>query len=143
MTQLGQVVEKEVVSTPNATAERVEVSAAPSTPNENRMGRVRRAQSIIWFVCSAVLVTILFRFTLLLLGANSEAGFAAFVYTISYILVAPFLALFGQETIYGASTLEFSDLVAACVYLVVAYGLARLVALVMSPNDPTGASYDD
>ncbi|MFA7479980.1 MAG: hypothetical protein WC314_05695 [Vulcanimicrobiota bacterium] len=137
----GHVVEKEVVQTPGGTSERVEVSSSPATSGQNRMGKVRRVQSIIWFVCGLAEVAILFRFTLMLLGANPQSGFANFVYSASYPLVAPFLALFGREPTYGNSIFEFSDLIAAVTYLLVATGLARLTTLVMAPNDPSGEAY--
>ncbi len=140
--ETGQVIEKKVVSTPQGSSERVEVRASSTSPKERRLGQVRRVQGFIWFAYAVVLVTILFRFGLLLLGANSNAGFAGFVYAVSLPLVGPFLALFGQEAVYGQSLLEVSDLVAALLYLVVAAGLSRLVSLVMAPNDPTGGSYE-
>ena len=121
--------------------DRVEVSSAPLASGNSRMGRVRRAQHSIWFVCTAIQVTILFRFTLLMGGAGPQVGFAKFVYSVSYPLVAPFLALFGREPSYGASIFEFSDLVAAGTYFVIAFGLSKLTSLVMSPNDPTGDAY--
>lgn len=136
--EAGRVISKSVVTTPQGSTERVAVRPSPGA---DRMGQVRRVQAIIWFLCAVVLVTILFRFGLLLLGANPDAGFAAFVYSVSHPLVSPFLALFGQETVYVRSTLEFADLVAACLYLAVAAGLSRLVPIVMAPNDPSGGSY--
>ena len=138
----GIVTEKRVVNTPQGSSERVEVRTTPASPDAQRMGRVKRVQGVIWFACAVVVTTILFRFGLLLLGANPDAGFASFVYTVSHPLVAPFLALFGQESIYGRSTLEFSDLVAVLLYVVAAAGLTRLVVLMMAPNDPTGGSYE-
>ncbi|MBI3928875.1 MAG: hypothetical protein HY319_25260 [Armatimonadetes bacterium] len=141
ISETGQVTEKRVINTPEGSSERVEVRPSPTSPDDHRMGQVRRVQGLIWFVGAVVLVTILFRFSLLLLGANPDAGFADFVYSVSHPLVAPFLALFGQEPIYGRSTLEFSDLVAMCLYLVIAAGLSRLVPLVMAPSDPTGGTY--
>lgn len=134
----GRITEKRVVTTPQGSSERTEVRASPDA---QRMGRVKRVQGLIWFACAVVVTIILFRFGLLLLGANPDAGFAQFVYTVSHPFVAPFLALFGQETIYGRSTLEFSDLVAVVLYIAVAAGLSRLVLLMMAPNDPTGARY--
>lgn len=139
--ETGQVIEKKVVTTPQGSSERVEVRASPASPGDRQLGRVRRVQGLIWFVCAAMLVTIAFRFVLLLLGANPDAGFADLVYKVSHPLVAPFLALFGQETIYGNSTLEFAGMVAACLYVAVAAGLTWLVPLVMAPNDPTGGTY--
>jgi drug/metabolite transporter (DMT)-like permease len=137
----GQIYEKEVVQTPGGVSERVEVRDAPVTPGEDRMGKIRRVQRAIWFVCGGIQVAILFRFTLMLGGADPRVGFADFVYSVSYPLVAPFLALFGREPSYGNSIFEFSDLVAAVAYLVLAAGLSGLTTLLMSPNDPTGESY--
>lgn len=99
-------------------------------------------QGIVWFVCSVISVIILFRFSLQLLGANPSAGFADLVYSVSYPFVGPFLALFGAESVYGNSILEFSSLVAICFYLILAAGLCKFVGLILSPNDPTGRTYE-
>ena len=122
------------------TASERQVEVVP-TPRQGRMGQIRRAQAVIWFITSVILIAIGFRFGLMLLGANANSGFAAFVYGVSHPLVAPFLALFNTQPVYGKSIVETSTLVAFLVYPLIALGLAKIISLTMAPTDPTGNSY--
>ena len=87
------------------------------------------AERIIWYVAGVLLVLLAFRFVLALLGANPDNAFADFIYDISHPFVAPFFSLFGYNLQYGVSKFETYTLVAMAVYLVIAYGLAKLVTL--------------
>lgn len=86
------------------------------------------AQRIVWFIVGAISVVIALRFVLLLLGANQQAGFTDFVYTLSGIFVAPFIGIFGQPT-YGTSVFEVSSLLAIAVYLLIGWGIAKLLTI--------------
>jgi len=86
------------------------------------------AQRAIWFVVGVVSVVIAIRFVLLLLGANQAAGFTDFIYSLSGIFVAPFVGIFGQPT-YGTSILEVSSLLAIAVYVLIGWGLAKLLTI--------------
>jgi len=66
------------------------------------------------------------RILLKLFAANPDAGFTAFVYNITSLFVAPFLAVFPTPAIHG-SVFEFSSLLALIVYALVAWGIVRLV----------------
>ena len=86
----------------------------------------------IYFVLGVIEVILLFRFLLKLLGANPASGFVNFVYDISGIFTAPFKAIFSSATTDGDVTsgvLEPATLVAMLVYLVVAWGIVKLVHL--------------
>ena len=89
----------------------------------------RTAERIIYFVTGVLLVLLAFRFFLSLLGANTSNGFANFVYSLSYPFVAPFFGLFGYTMQYGQSRFEIETLVAAIVYGLVGYGIAKLVRI--------------
>ncbi len=98
----------------------VETTASPSG--------VVIAQRIIWFIFGAISITIAIRFVLLLLGANREAGFTDFIYSLSAPFVAPFVGIFGEPT-YGQSVFEVSSLLAIVVYLLIAWGIAKLLTI--------------
>ena len=87
------------------------------------------ASRIIWYVAGVLLVLLAFRFVLALLGANPNNQFANFIYSVSHPFVAPFFGLFGYNLHYGISRFETFTLVAMLVYLVVAWGLARLFTI--------------
>ena len=86
------------------------------------------AQRIIWFFAGAVSVVIALRFVLLLLGANRDAGFTDFVYSLSAPFIAPFIGIFGEPT-YGTSVFEISSLLAIAIYLLVAWGIVKLFTI--------------
>lgn len=86
------------------------------------------AQRIVWFIAGIISIIIALRFVLLLLGANQSAGFTDFVYSLSGAFVAPFNGIFGQPT-YGTSVFEVSSLLAIAVYLLIAWGITKLLTI--------------
>lgn len=84
---------------------------------------------IIYFISSIIVGLLLLRFLLSLLGANRGNGFADFIYTTSHPLASPFFGLFNYQTQYGVSRFEFETLVAALVYVLVAWALVALIEL--------------
>lgn len=86
------------------------------------------AQRIVWFIIGLINILIAIRFTLLLLGANNDAGFVEFIYTITNVLVAPFIGIFGAPTI-GVSVFEISSLLAILIYSLIGWGIAKLITL--------------
>ena len=88
---------------------------------------------IIWFITGVIEVLLAFRFVLALLGANPSNAFANFIYNVSHPFVAPFFSLFGYNLQYGVSRFETFTLVAMLVYLIIGWGLAKLVTI-SQPN---------
>jgi hypothetical protein len=88
---------------------------------------------VVWFVFGVIEVLIAVRFVLELLGANGAAGFVKFVYGLSGVFMAPFVAILGTQRVAGA-TFEWSALVAIAIYALVAWGLVVLIRTV-SPRD--------
>jgi uncharacterized membrane protein len=93
------------------------------------LGGTALVARIIWYIAGVLEVILAFRFVLALLGANTSNGFANFIYNISHPFVAPFFSLFGYKLHYGVSHFEIDTLVAMLVYLVVAWGLVKLVTI--------------
>ena len=86
----------------------------------------------IYFILGVIEVFLLFRFILKLLGANPISGFVNFVYSVSGFFSAPFKAIFSSTTTNGSVTkgvFEPATLVAIVVYVVVAWGIVKLVHL--------------
>lgn len=86
------------------------------------------AQRIVWFVVGVINAIVALRFVLLLLGANREAGFTDFVYSLSAPFVSPFIGIFGEPT-YGRSVFEVSSLLAIVIYSLVAWGIVKLLTI--------------
>lgn len=86
------------------------------------------AQRVIWFIVGIINVLLAIRFALLLLGANNDAGFVEFIYSLSNIFVAPFVGIFGTP-VYGVSIFDISSLLAIAVYSLIAWGITKLLTL--------------
>ena len=110
---------------------RSEHVSVPS-PAAQRTAGVERAKQVIYFVFGVVEVLLAIRFVLLLLGASETSGFVRLIYGLSQPFVLPFQGIFGAPSFDG-SLIEWSSLVGIVVYLLVAYGLARVIELVYAP----------
>lgn len=97
--------------------------------SEARLSGPVLAARIIWFITGVILVLLGFRFVFALLGANPANAFANFIYNASHPFVAPFFGLFGYDLQYGVSRFETFTLVAMLVYLIIGWGLAKLVTI--------------
>lgn len=106
-----------------STGRRSQVHTEVRSPAEVVLSRV------IEYVFGVIEVFLGARFLLLLFGANAEAGFVRFVYDVSDVFMAPFVAVFNTQRVAGA-TFEWSALVALAVYALVGWGLVAFVAAV-------------
>ena len=91
----------------------------------------RRGADLIYLFFGVINGLLLIRIVLKLLAANPLSGFASFVYSITDIFLAPFRNLLPAVTS-GRTVLEMSAIVAIIVYALIGWGLARLVAIMMS-----------
>jgi hypothetical protein len=122
------------VSTSNprrATVDRSE--AVAYDPFAGRRMAAYRVTQLIWWVFGLVEGLIAIRFILKALGANPAAGFAEFIYGITYPLVVPFVGLFGNPQAQG-SVLEIHSIVALIVYALAAWLLAKLAWIMVADN---------
>jgi uncharacterized protein YggT (Ycf19 family) len=81
------------------------------------------ARVVVWVVYAFALVTgvlLTTAFFLHLAGANPEASFVEWVYRSTDRAMRPFRGIFPAQDVNGASVLDFSYLVAAIVYFVIA-----------------------
>ncbi len=84
-----------------------------------------RATQIVWYILGVIEVLLAFRFVLKLLGANVEAGFTSFIYTVTYIFASPFLNVFSKTYVAG-SVFEWTTLLAMFVYWIIALGVIKI-----------------
>lgn len=94
-----------------------------------------RTYQIIWLVLAIIEVLLGFRMTLKALGANPLSGFTNLIYTLSDPLALPFSGIL-NVTISGSTVYEWSTLIAAAVYAIIAYGIIHLLQL-MKPVTPS------
>lgn len=83
---------------------------------------------IIWFIFGAIEILLALRFVMKLLGANPLATFTDALYTITNVFVSPFTAVF-RVTYQSGSIFEWTTLLAAFIYAVIAYGILNLLLM--------------
>ncbi len=89
-----------------------------------------RTYQIVWYALGVVEVLLLFRFMLKALGANPFSGFVSFIYAISDPLAIPFQGILPTVVSGTGPLFEWSTLIAALVYAIIASGIVQLMQLV-------------
>lgn len=87
---------------------------------------------IVYFIFGVLEILLAFRFVLKLAGANPSSGFVDFVYGASRVFILPFNGIFRTSLSQGAvvtSVFEPSTLVALIVYILVAWGIVKLIQI--------------
>jgi len=109
--------------------------AAPQKVYETKK-TIFKFNQVVWYILGVIEVILGFRMALKALGANSFSGFTSLIYTISDPLALPFRGILGTSVDKG-SVFEWSTLIAAVVYLCIAWGLVYLLNLIypISPKD--------
>lgn len=95
-----------------------------------------RLDQIVWYILGLVDVLLAFRVVLKALGANQYVGFTSLIYSVTAPLVAPFRGILATSAT-GNSVIEWSTIIAAIVYLCIAWGVVYLLDLIypITPND--------
>lgn len=99
-----------------------------SVSQKTQVSGVMIGQRIVWFIVGFINVIIALRFAMLLLGANRGAGFTDFIYSLSAPFVSPFVGIFG-EPVYGQSVFEVSSILAIVIYLLIGWGITKLLTI--------------
>jgi hypothetical protein len=95
-----------------------------------------KVTQIIWLLLSLLEAAIAIRVVFKLIGVNAANPFAAFLYKVTGLFVAPFASLTGAPEA-GGMVLEISSILAMIVYLLVAWALERIVYVVFyRPRGP-------
>lgn len=95
-----------------------------------------RSNQIIWYILGLIEVLLGFRFLLKLLGANQTVGFTNLIYSLTEPLVALFYGIIPTSSA-GTSVVEGAIIIAALVYLCLAWGIVYLLDLFfpITPED--------
>jgi hypothetical protein len=120
------------------TTKQVEPQARGETPQKvyNKKKAIFRFNQVIWYVLGLIEVLLVFRFVLKALGANPYVGFTSLIYALTAPLAFPFNGILRISTT-GSSMIEWSTLIAAIVYLCVAWGFVYLMDMIypITPRD--------
>jgi len=95
-----------------------------------------RFNQIIWYILGFVEVLLGFRIVLKALGANPFSGFTNLIYAVTDPLALPFQGIL-RTNVTAGSVFEWSTIIAAIVYLCIAWGLVYLLNLIypITPKD--------
>ncbi len=112
------------------------VTAGPPQQVFNTKKTLVRSSQIVWYILGLVEVLLMFRFVLKVLAANPLSGFTNMIYSLTAPLVAPFVGIIRLTSAEG-SLFEWTTIIAALVYLCVAWGLVYLLGLFfpITPSD--------
>lgn len=102
------------------------VAPEPAHKVFQKKKKIFRSYQIIWYVLGIIEILLGFRMVLKALGANPLSGFATLIYALSDPLALPFAGIFGT-TITQRSVFEWSTIVAAAVYALIAFGIVQLI----------------
>jgi uncharacterized protein YggT (Ycf19 family) len=107
-----------------------ETSTVTSDAYGERRNAAWRVSQLVALIFGVGIALIAIRFFLLLLGANPDAGFTNFVYSVTNPLVAPFEGIFGAPNL-ETGVFDPASLVAIVVYSLVAWVVAKLIDIAM------------
>lgn len=127
---MAQEITEEVKTTTTVTPGHVD----PPQKTFQKKKTIFRMYQIIWYVLAIIEVLLGFRMVLKALGANPYSGFASLVYVLSDPLAFPFAGIL-RTSISETSVFEWSTIIAAIVYALIAYGIVHLVQF-MKPVNP-------
>jgi YggT family protein len=95
---------------------------------ERRLGSVQITR-IVMTILGILEIILGLRFVLKLIAANSDSGFAIFIYGITKPFIAPFELLVGTPTS-GGTVLELTTLIAMAVYALFFWIVVRVIQVV-------------
>jgi len=124
--------ERQEVVTPSGRVAGQDVATVEQVDRvEARASSAAWVTSLVYFLTGLVGFLLALRLVLKLLAANPDSGFTRFIYSLSGPFVAPFAGIVGTPSADNGSVLEVSTLIALVVYLIVGWGIARLLALLI------------
>jgi hypothetical protein len=87
-----------------------------------------RSWQVIWYILAVIEVILAFRMTFKAIGADPTSGFVALIYALSAPLAFPFSGIIRSSfSTDSNSDIEWSTIVAAVVFALIAWGLVSLI----------------
>lgn len=87
---------------------------------------------LVYYIFGALEILLAFRLVLKLMGASLASGFVRLIYALTGIFTMPFEGIFRRGVAQGLETtavLEPATLVALIVYVIIAWGIVKLVRI--------------
>lgn len=110
------------------------------TSVENKATSFQTIGYLVYFFFGALEILLIFRLVLKLAGASVSSDFVRFIYGLTGIFILPFEGIFRRGFTQGIETtsvFEPATLVAIIVYIVVAWGIVKLVRIFSGEKQQT------
>ena len=98
----------------------------------------RRISAVVWTITGFIEILVGLRILFKLLAANAGNGFVDFIYNLSGVFADPFQGIV-QDVSSGSTVLEINSLIAMLIFALIAWGVLKLVWLLLSVTEPTTA----
>jgi hypothetical protein len=106
-----------------------EVRTTKHEPGQEQRATTFKITQVIWLLLGILEALIALRVIFKLVGVNGGNSFAILIYGITGFFVAPFASLAGAPSA-GNIVLEVSSIIAMLVYLLIGWGLERIVYVI-------------
>lgn len=128
---------KETVTTQESNVDPVVSTTTKSVSVESETTVSQTIVYLVYFFFGVLEILLGFRFILMLTGANPGSAFVNLIYSITRIFILPFEGIFQKGVTQGGeitSVFEPSTLVAIIVYVVLAWGIVKLIRILSGEN---------
>lgn len=110
----------------------IEETTIEATPIKVKATNSQTIEYLVYFFFGTLDILLVFRLLLKLTGANVASAFVGLIYALSKIFIMPFEGIFRRGFAPGVETtaiFEPATLVAIVVYLVLAWGIVKLIRI--------------
>ena len=111
-------------------------SVAYDDEHTRRIIVYRRVAAVVWTITGFLEILIGLRILFKLLAANAGNGFVNLIYSLSGVFVNPFQGIV-RDVSSGSSVLEINSLIAMLLFALLAWGIMKVVWLLLSVTEPT------
>ncbi|HWS49002.1 MAG TPA: hypothetical protein VN174_03060 [Candidatus Methanoperedens sp.] len=101
-------------------------------PVVNEATKSQKIEYVVYFLFGALEILLTFRLILKLTGASLASGFVRLIYSLTGIFILPFNGIFSKgyaQGVEATSVLEPATIVAIFVYMLVAWGIVKLIRI--------------
>ena len=109
-----------------------DVNPNVNTPVKREASNPQTIEYLVYFLFGIIEVLLAFRLVFKLIGASLSSAFVGFIYGLTGVFILPFEGIFRRGFAQGVETtsvFEPSTLVAIIVYVVLAWGIVKLIRI--------------
>lgn len=107
-----------------------DINSVKVDPVENKVTDTQTTGRVVYYIFGTLEILLAFRLVFKLAGASQGSAFVNFIYRITGIFILPFEGIFRRGVAQGIETtsvLEPATIVAITVYILLAWGIVKLV----------------